>query len=212
MPTSETWPQGAAVGIALPSATAPLRAGLSRAAPGNTAVWILIYAEMTEFALFFAVFLTARWFNPEVFAAGPAQLNTRAGALNTLVLLTSSFFMARAVAAMGQGRRRQCLKWLGLTLGAAALYCGIKAWEYQWNGAAGIDARTNLFFSLYYYLAFNHLLHVLIGACAVAWAAVNTALGSYSAEDHEGLESVASYWHMIDLVWIIIFPLLYVLR
>jgi len=179
--------------------------------PGSTAVWILIYAELTEFALFFIVFLIAKAFNPEIFAAGPSKLNTTAGVVNTLILLTSSFFIARAVAAMKYGNSKKCLHWLLLTVGAGALYCGIKLWEHQWNLDAGIATNTNLFFSLYYYLGFNHFLHVAIGSCAVLWAALNTHLNNYTKDDHEGLESVACYWHMIDLVWVIIFPLLYVL-
>ncbi|MCK9503199.1 MAG: cytochrome c oxidase subunit 3 family protein [Porticoccaceae bacterium] len=190
---------------------APGNDSRDHATPGSTAVWILIYAELTEFALFFIVFLIAKVFNPEVFAAGPQQLNTSAGVVNTLVLLTSSFFIARAVAAMKHGNTKKCLRWLLLTVAAGAVYCGIKLWEHQWNLDADITINTNLFFSLYYYLGFNHFLHVAIGSCAVLWAALNTHLNNYSKDDHEGLESVACYWHMIDLVWVIIFPLLYVL-
>lgn len=178
---------------------------------GNVAVWILIYAELTEFALFFIVFLIARSHNPEMFSAGPDRLNTLAGMLNTLVLITSSFFVAKAIAAIKKGQRQTCQKWLWLTLLAGATYCGIKAWEYFWNEAAGFDLRTNLFYSIYYYLTFNHLLHVLIGMCTLLWVTLNSYFNAYSANDHEGLESAALYWHMIDMVWIIIFPLLYLL-
>lgn len=178
---------------------------------GNVAVWILIYAELTEFALFFIVFLIARSHNPEMFSAGPGRLNTLAGMLNTLTLITSSFFVAKAVAAIKKGQRQTCQKWLWLTLLAGATYCGIKTWEYFWNEAAGFDLRTNLFYSLYYYLTFNHLLHVLIGMCTILWVTLNSYFDAYSANNNEGLESAALYWHMIDMVWIIIFPLLYLL-
>lgn len=180
--------------------------------PGNIAVWILIVAELTEFALFFLTFLIAKVHYPEIFAEGPSRLNTLAGTLNTLVLISSSFFVARAMAAIKVGQRQACLKWLWLALAAGATYCGIKGWEYYWNDAAGISSRTNSFFAIYYYLTFNHLLHVLIGMCTILFVTIRTHLGDYGADDHEGLESAASYWHMIDLVWIIIFPLLYVLR
>ncbi len=180
--------------------------------PGNIAVWILIYAELTEFALFFLAFLIARVHYPEAFTEGPQRLNTLAGTLNTLVLISSSFFVARATAAMQANQRHTCLKWLGLTLVAGATYCGIKGWEYYWNEAAQISSRTNTFFALYYYLTFNHLLHVLIGMCTIAFVMLRTYWNGYSDKDCEGLECGAAYWHMIDLVWIIIFPLLYVLR
>lgn len=179
---------------------------------GNIAIWILIYAELTEFALFFLAFLIARVHYPEAFSEGPQQLNTLAGMLNTLVLISSSFCVARAVAAMKAEDSKSCFRWLCLTLAAGVAYCCIKTWEYSWNDAAGIDSRKSTFFALYYYLTFSHLLHVLIGMCSILFVTLRTYWGGYSAQDHEGLEGAAFYWHMIDLVWIIIFPLLYVLR
>ncbi len=183
-----------------------------RPTPANIAVWVLIWAELTEFALFFLVYLVVRSHNPELFSEGPKHLNTLAGALNTLVLLTSSYCVARAMAGMRAGRPDSCMKWLTATLAMGLTYCGIKAWEYVWNDAAGLDSRTDLFYSLYYYLTFNHLLHVLVGMCTITWAMFRVQQGAFSTESYEGLEGAACYWHMIDLAWIIIFPLLYVLR
>ena len=184
----------------------------SKNIPGNMAVWVLIYAELSEFALFFIIFLFARAYNQELFSEGPSQLNMLAGLTNTVILLTSSYFVARAVRAMQSGDQRTCVRWLCLTLLAGAAYCGVKGWEYYWNEAAGFNARTDLFFSSYYYLTFNHLLHVLIGMCVILFATIRTQCGHYDQIDHEGLECAACYWHMIDLAWIIIFPLLYVLN
>jgi len=182
-----------------------------RSVPGSIAVWVLIYAELSEFALFFLVYLVTRAHNTELFAAGPAQLNILAGTLNTLILVSSSFCVARAMKAIQRNERRACIRWLGLTIACGAAYCGIKGWEYLWNEAQGIHARSNLFFTLYYYLTFNHLLHVLVGMATLIWLTLRTWLGSYDAEDHEGLENGACYWHMIDLAWIILFPLVYVM-
>lgn len=180
--------------------------------PGSIAVWIFIYAELTEFAFFFLAFLIAKFYFPAEFRDGPPQLNTLAGFLNTLVLLTSSFCVARAVQAIKRGAQHQTVIWLLCTVGAGVTYCLIKAWEYQWNEARGITARTNYFFATYYYLMFNHFLHVVIGSFTILGTAVLAALGHYTVDSHEGLEGAASYWHMIDLVWILIFPLIYVLR
>lgn len=216
---SAVYPQGLAAapaGAAAWNGAADRRqvkpAKLSRRTPGNIAIWILIYAELTEFALFFIVFLVARSHNQELFAAGPVRLNTLAGALNTLILITSSYFIARAVAAIKAGRVDTSVRWLWLTIAAGGAYCLVKAWEYYWNHSAGIDSKTDIFFSLYYYLTFNHLLHVLVGMCTILFVVLRTRMHAYTAEDHEGLESAACYWHMIDLAWIVIFPLLYVLR
>jgi len=178
--------------------------------PGNPAVWVFVLSEMSEFAFFFIVFLVVKLLHPELFSTGPAQLNTLAGLANTALLITSSWFVANAVKATKSGHREKTISWLALTIAAGLLYCAIKYLEYRWNVDHGITTRTNLFFSLYYYLAFNHLLHVLIGICVIGWALLQSWLGAYDAEDHEGLEGAATYWHMIDLVWILLFPLLYI--
>lgn len=180
--------------------------------PGNIAVWILIYAELTEFALFFIIFLFARAANLAIFSEGPAQLHTSSGAINTLILLTSSFFVARAVQSIKVDDVKTCQRWLWLTLLAGATYIAVKLIEYQINNENGIDATTNLFFTIYYYLTFNHLLHVMMAMCSIGWVLARSYLSPYSKDGHEGLESAACYWHMVDIVWIVIFPLLYVLR
>ena len=180
--------------------------------PANMAVWILIGAELTEFALFFIIYLVVRSHNPEIFSQGPERLNLLAGTLNTLALITSSYFVARAISAIKMNKPKQTVKWLGASLLMGASYLGIKTWEYFWNAQAGLDSRTDLFYTLYYYLTFNHLLHVMMGMCTLAWVLVRAHYNAYSSTDYQGLESAACYWHMIDLAWIIIFPLLYVLR
>jgi len=180
--------------------------------PGNGAVWVGIYAEMSEFALMFLVYFIAKVHYQEAFNQGPLQLNTQAGTLNTLALLTSSFCVAKAVACVRMNRIEAGIRWLWGTIGCALFYLGVKAWEYQWNMEQGIEIETNLFFTVYYYMTFNHFLHVAWGGGAILWAIFRLKNGGYTADDHEGMEAIACYWHMIDLVWIIIFPLLYVLR
>ena len=181
-------------------------------APANMAVWVLIWAELTEFALFFIVFLIVRAHEPELFANGPTLLNTTAGVLNTLLLLTSSYFVARAMAAIRINRIKTSIRWMMGTIACGVGYCLVKLWEYQWNHDQGLSSRTDLFYTLYYYLTFNHLLHVLVGMVAIGWACLRCHWGHFTPEHHEGYEGAAFYWHMIDLVWIIIFPLLYVMR
>lgn len=180
--------------------------------PGSMAVWIFIYAELFEFGLFFIGFLMAKIYYPHEFYQGPSQLSTTTGLLNTLVLLTSSFFVVRAMKAIKRGEQKQTVMWLFFTILAGLTYCAIKTWEYNLNDSIGVTPRTNYYFASYYYITFNHLLHVLIGTFTIAFVAILTALGFYTKDNHEGLESAASYWHMIDLVWILIFPLIYVLR
>ncbi|MEH6627163.1 MAG: cytochrome c oxidase subunit 3 family protein [Motiliproteus sp.] len=183
-----------------------------RRVPGNGAVWVGIFAEMSEFALMFLVYFIAKVHYPEVFDQGPLRLHTTAGVLNTLALLTSSYCVAKAMKSVRMDRIPQAIRWLWGTIIAAVAYLIIKAWEYQWNIEQGIEVDTNLFFTVYYYMTFNHFLHVFWGGGAILWAIMRLKNGGYTAERHEGMEAIASYWHMIDLVWIVIFPLLYVLR
>ncbi len=180
--------------------------------PGNRAVWVGIYAEMFEFALCFILFFIAKVHYAEVFHDGPQKLNTIAGTINTLALISSSYCVAKAMIAIRQNKPKISIRWLWATIFFAALYLGIKLWEYQWNSKQGIFSDTNEFFTVYYYITFNHLLHVGWGSGAILWIIYRLNTGAYSADDHEGMEAVACYWHMIDLVWIIIFPLLYAFR
>ena len=180
--------------------------------PGNMAIWVGIFSEMTEFAVMFIVYFIAKAHNPEIFAGGPLRLNTTAGVLNTLVLLTSSYFVVKALSAIRLGQTKRCQRWLWLAVAAGTTYLAIKFFEYRWNTSQGLATDTDLFFTVYYYTTFNHLLHVGWGSGAILWAIMGVSMGGITRENHNGLEAVAVYWHMIDLAWIIIFPLLYVLR
>jgi cytochrome c oxidase subunit 3 len=180
--------------------------------PGNWAIWVGIFSEMTEFALMFIVYFIAKVHNPELFDQGPMRLNTTAGTLNTLALLSSSFFVARAMRAIRMDQIQACQRWLWMAIAAAVAYLLIKFWEYHWNTSQGLGVDTNLFFGVYYYTTFNHLLHVGWGSAAILWGITRVRMGHFNAQNHDGLEAVAVYWHMVDLAWIVIFPLLYVLR
>lgn len=180
--------------------------------PGNLAIWAAILAEMSEFAIMFVVYFLAKVHNPELFYEGPTKLNTLAGTINTLLMLTSSFFVVRAVIAMRDNSPKMSAKWLWGAVICGAAYLIIKVFEYQWNTAQGLDTETNIFYGVYYYVTFNHFLHVGWGSAAILWVIFQINSGIYTKDDHEGLINIALYWHMIDLAWITIFPLLYVIR
>lgn len=184
----------------------------TREIPGNMAIWAAILSEMTEFAVMFIVYFLAKVHQPDVFYDGPTRLNTTAGTANTLIMLTSSFFVVRAIMAMREDKQRESAQWLWAAVLCGVLYLVIKYFEYQWNTEQGLNTETNLFYGVYYYVTFNHLLHVGWGSAAIVWVIFRIKTGIYTKDEHEGLINVALYWHMIDLAWITIFPLLYVIR
>jgi cytochrome c oxidase subunit 3 len=176
------------------------------------AIWAAILAEMSEFAIMFIVYFVGRVHNPEAFRIGPTKLNTLAGTSNTLLMLTSSFFVVRAVIAIRENKVKTSARWLSAAVLCGVLYLIIKYFEYEWNSAQGLSTETNIFYAVYYYVTFNHFLHVGWGSAALVWVIYRLNTGIYNAQDHEGLINIALYWHMIDLAWITIFPLLYVIR
>ena len=180
--------------------------------PGSLAIWAAILAEMSEFAIMFIVYFLAKVHNPQLFLEGPSKLNTLAGTSNTIIMLTSSFFLVRAVIAIRNNKPKECSRWLWGAVAFGVLYLIIKVFEYQWNTAQGLDTETNIFYGVYYYVTFNHFLHVGWGTTAIVWVIYRVNTGIYTQSEHEGLINMAVYWHMIDLAWITIFPLLYVIR
>ncbi len=180
--------------------------------PGNIPIWVGILSELTEFGIFFAAYFIAKFYYPEVFAQGPQQLNTTLGVINTIVLLSSSYFMAKAMSHIRLDNRDKCKRFLWLAFACGCLYLLVKTWEFHWNDLQGFSTNTSEFFTVYYYMTFNHFLHVGWASCAILWVIFRLNSGAYCSKENSGLEALAVYWHMIDLMWILIFPLLYVLR
>ena len=167
---------------------------------------------MTEFGLLFVVYLVARFYNPEAFHEGPEQLNTTAGLTNTVLMISGSYFVAKAIQQLRLGRQRLALGMLVLVLMTIIGYGTTKSYELNWNLQHGIHGRSGIFYTVYYYLTFTHMVHVLWGGIGLFWVMLRTWSGVYTPENHDGLEAFASYWHATDLVWLIIFPLVYLLR
>ncbi len=184
----------------------------SKNIPGNLAIWAAILSEMSEFAVMFIVYFIAKVHNPELFAEGPTHLNTLAGTTNTLIMLSSSFFVIRSVMAVRDDQLKTATRWLWGAVACGILYLIIKYLEYRWNAAQGLETETNIFYGVYYYVTFNHFLHVGWGSAGLVWVIYRIKTGIYTKTEHEGLINMALYWHMIDLAWITIFPLLYVIR
>ena len=180
--------------------------------PGDLAIWLFIYAELLAFGVFFLSYAFARAHNVELFNESQQHLNRESGAINTVVLITSSYFVVRAVAAIREGLSRQCANWLGAAIALGGVFLVIKVFEFHAKFSAGISLSTNTFYMFYLSLTIFHFMHVILGMVILAAVMLKARRGGYTAEQHTGVETGASYWHMVDLLWIILFPLVYVIR
>ncbi len=179
--------------------------------PGNKGIWVGITCEFVEFLVLFAVYFIARAHFPKAFHEGANHLNTLAGTAITSLMISSSYAVARSVNAIRQDDQRSALRWLCGGLVVALGYPVAKTLEIQWNLAQGIDGSSGIFYTVYYYLTFNHLVHASWGILGMLWVLARLRFGGYTAADHTGLEALASYWHATDIIWLVIFPLFYVL-
>ena len=175
-------------------------------------MWCFIYAELLVFGIFFLAYAFARTRNVELFNASQLELNRTSGAINTVMLITSSYFVVRAVNAIKQADGRRCAQWLIAALGCGSVFVVLKLIEFGAKVEAGINLSTNTFYMFYLSLAFFHFMHVILGMVILGAVALKAWKGGYSVRDHVGVETGAAYWHMVDLVWIILFPLIYVLH
>lgn len=179
--------------------------------PGDLAMWFFILAELTVFAILFIGFAVSEQLNSAMFIEGKAKLHQMSGLINTLTLITSSFFVALALNAMHKGDGKKSAKLLVVAKLIACVYIAVKVWEYMSLFEQNIDIETNTFFTLYFMITFFHLMHVLLGMVILAFIASKAVKNEYNASNISGYESGASYWHMVDMLWIILFPLIYVI-
>ncbi|MGB2833499.1 MAG: cytochrome c oxidase subunit 3 family protein [Methylotenera sp.] len=180
--------------------------------PGDFAIWIFIFAEMMAFGVLFVAYAFTRAKNVELFNASQLTLSRTSGAINTLVLITSSYFVMCGVAAIKHGLSKQCTHWLTGAFLLGGVFVVIKMVEFQAKFAADITMSTNNFYMFYLSLTFFHFMHVLMGMIILAVIIMKAKRGGYSAQDYIGVETGASFWHMVDFLWIILFPLVYIIR
>ncbi|QCO19200.1 cytochrome c oxidase subunit 3 family protein (plasmid) [Azospirillum brasilense] len=170
--------------------------------PGNPMMWILILGELAAFGAMFIGFAVARALDPATFDASQGQLDRLLGGVNTMVLVTSGWLVAVAVRRRGSGRSHRVAMLGAMALGG--LFLAIKAVEYGDKIGRGLTLETNSFFQLYYLLTGFHAMHVAAGI---------VILGIVTWWDSlENLETGAAFWHMVDLIWVLLYPIVYLLR
>jgi nitric oxide reductase NorE protein len=172
--------------------------------PGLEGFWVLIGGDLAIFTLLFVSYLAARSAHPGAFAAASHLLDQDRGGLNTLVLVTSSSAVARALAHLRRDDVPRARRWLGVGIGGGLVFVVLKVQEY----AAGHGSSASTFFDYYYALTGLHLAHVVVGTALLlgCWLRLRRPSGSLS-----GFESIACFWHLVDALWIVIFPLLYLI-
>lgn len=180
--------------------------------PGINGIWVFVILDLTFFAVFFLSYLLERASRVELFNTAQESLNVPLGLINMIVLLTSSWFVAMAVAAVREGKTRLAVRLLYAGAGLGVGFVLIKLFEYFEKLQAGISPLMNEFFMFYFSLTFFHLLHVLVGLFVLIRLARRYQAGLYRPGEVHGLETAAVYWHMVDLLWIMLFPLLYMAR
>lgn len=174
-------------------------------------VLVFIIADMIVFCMLFAGFMIERRAQLAVFDQSAATLDVRLGVLNTLILVTSGLFVALAVHAARDGRRRAARIWLLASFGVGAGFGVTKLVEYSSKIGHGITMHTNDFYMFYYALTGAHFLHFLGGMVALATLWFLAGREPVNGRLFGLIESGALYWHMVDLLWIFIFPMLYLL-
>lgn len=188
-------------------------------------MWIFLATEILFFGGLFLGFFVYRASYPEVFTAASRHLHVWLGTLNTAVLLTSSLTIALAVHAARVERRRMLIIFLGITFLLGALFLGIKAIEYRWEFQenlmpfAGLTfhfegpspEQARIFFSFYFVMTGLHALHLLIGLGVIGVMIALAALGLGEHRLERRVELTGLYWHFVDLVWVFLFPIVYLI-
>jgi cytochrome c oxidase subunit 3 len=200
-------------------------------------MWLFLAQEILFFSGLFVAYGVFRVNHPEAFEAGSAQLNRYIGAFNTCVLLVSSFTAAMAVRSAQLGKREWTSRYLLITIGCAFAFLIVKYFEYkekfahhllpgQWfhpephhmhiwmqgmTEVHALPADTHIFFGIYFVLTGLHGLHVAVGIGVLFWIWLRNRRGEFSKDYWTPVDIVALYWHLVDLVWIYLFPLLYLI-
>jgi cytochrome c oxidase subunit 3 len=186
-------------------------------------MWIFLLTEVLLFGGLFCAYAVYRAWYPEMFFDAHRHLDIALGATNTIVLITSSVTMALAIRSMQLNSRRAALINLVITLALAAVFLVIKYFEYAhkfelgqlpgqyytFDGIAG--SNPHVFFSVYFLMTGLHGIHVIAGMAAIGWMIYRSTKGHFSSAYYTPIEMTGLYWHLVDLIWIFLFPLLYLI-
>jgi cytochrome c oxidase subunit 3 len=174
-------------------------------------IWTFLATEVLLFGGLFTAYIVFRLKFPQMFHEDHVHLNRVLGAVNTIVLICSSLTVALGIAAIRKGKQRLLKLYLSLTILLAAAFLGIKYVEWTEKFAHGLFPGTDVFFSLYFVMTGLHGLHVLAGMLVLGGVLVLASRGKFSEHYSTPVEISGLYWHFVDLVWIYLFPLFYLI-
>src|SRR5512146_28499 len=174
-------------------------------------IWTFLATEVLLFGGLFTAFIVFRLKYPQMFREDFVHLNRILGAVNTVVLICSSLTVALGIAAIRKGKQGLLKLYLGLTIVLAATFLVVKYFEWTEKFAHGLFPSTDVFFSLYFMMTGLHGLHVLAGMLALGTMLLLAGLGKFSEHYYTPVEISGLYWHFVDLVWIYLFPLFYLI-
>ncbi|MDX1618062.1 MAG: cytochrome c oxidase subunit 3 family protein [Balneolaceae bacterium] len=186
-------------------------------------MWIFLVTEILFFGGLFAAYIVYRAWYPELFTLASEELNTLWGGVNTLVLIGSSLTVAMAIKSAQLNQIRNIAINLGITIALACIFMVIKYFEYTHKFELGIfpgefysyeaidHPKANIFFSLYYMMTGLHGLHVVVGIGLMTWLLVRSIKGHFDSEYYTPVEITGLYWHLVDIIWIFLFPLFYLI-
>jgi nitric oxide reductase NorE protein len=183
---------------------------LSGHVPGEAGLWVLILGDMTIFGVFFGVFAHARAADRALFSRARHELNFAIGLANTVLLLTSSWLVALAVKRIRSGEVARGSRYLLFALLCGLAFIADKVFEYTDKISAGLTPMTNDFLMYFYVLTGIHAVHLIIGVCLLLFLWRRTRNPAHTPS-MAVMEGCASYWHMVDVLWIVLFSLLYLL-
>jgi cytochrome c oxidase subunit 3 len=186
-------------------------------------VWLFLLTEILLFGGLFVAYAVYRSWNPDMFHNAHLALNIKLGTLNTVVLICSSVTVALAIRAMQLGRKNQTVWLLLTTILLAAVFLVVKYFEYshkfhlgqlpgKYYTYTGIEGNNpHVFFSVYFLMTGLHGIHVIAGITFISWILRNTVKGRYSPAYYTPIEMAGLYWHLVDMIWIFLFPLFYLI-
>jgi cytochrome c oxidase subunit III len=187
-------------------------------------MWIFLVTEILFFGGLFVAYIVYRAWNPDLFTKASVELNTLLGAANTAVLIFSSLTMALAIREIQLDRVKRSIMYLSITIICAFFFMVVKYFEYTHKFEVGIfpgagytytgidDPQANIFFSIYYMMTGLHGIHVIIGIGLITWLIVKAQRGAFSSAYYTPIEITGLYWHLVDIIWIFLFPLFYLIE